>query len=97
MSVTQFGWEPGNATHYDFIVSEMGQKVVFLSWMHRGGSGGSTIKFKVGEYVSVDRVMEKMDTREGDAYAILGFMQRIGAEIAPHLQDKYSHISLLEK
>ena len=79
MSVTQYGWEPGNATRYDIVVS------------------GSTIKFGVGEYVSVDRVMEKMNIREGDAYAILGFMHRIGARVAPHLQDKYSHISLLEK
>ena len=97
MSVTQYGWEPGNATCYDIVVSDMGQGVMFLSWMHRGGSGGSTIKFGVGEYVSVDRVMEKMDTCEGDACAILGFMHRIGAKVAPHLQDKYSHVSLLEK
>ena len=97
MSVTQYGWEPGNATHYDVIVSDMGEGLRLLSWMHQGGSGGSTLKFGVGEYVSVDRVMEKMDIREGDAYAILGFMHRIGARVAPHLQDKYSHISLLEK
>ena len=97
MSVTQYGWEPGNATRYDIVVSDMGQGVMFLSWMHRGGSGGSTIKFGVGEYVSVDRVMEKMDTCEGDACAILGFMHRIGARVAPHIQDKYSNVSLLEK
>ena len=88
MSVTQYGWEPGNATRYDIVVSDMGQGVMFLSWMHRGGSGGSTIKFGVGEYVSVDRVMEKMDTRESDAYAILGFMHRIGARVSQHIKDK---------
>ena len=97
MSVTQFGWEPGNATHYAFIVSDMGQGVMFLSWMHRGGSGGSTIKFKVGEYVSVDRVMEKMDTNEGDACAILGFMNKMGAEIALYRKDKYYDVSPFQK
>lgn len=41
-----FVWEPGNGTRYDLIAGQDDTGRRFLTWLHRGGSGGGLVAFR---------------------------------------------------
>ena len=71
-------YEPGNGTRYDIIYgnapgySEDSSDVFLLTWMLRGGSGGSTIA--VNSFTHWTYVQEKMNVQEADAKALAEFI-----------------------
>ena len=74
---------PGNSTRYDLVISRLKERVLMVTWLHQGGSGGSSILTSLDTYTDPFYVAAKMDLPyQGDAEAIAAF---IGA-----IKDRYN-------
>ena len=74
---------PGNSTRYDLVISRLKERVLMVTWLHQGGSGGSSILTSLDTYTDPHYVAAKMDLPyQGDAEAIAAF---IGA-----IKDRYN-------
>ena len=75
-------YEPGNGTRYDIIYGNVpgyanDSEVFVLTWMLRGGSGGSTIA--VTSFTHWTYVQEKMNVQEADAKALAEFINSMNS------------------
>ena len=82
-------YEPGNGTRYDLIwgwVPGYNGKghVLMVTWMKRGGSGGSggtTMVVGAGSFAHESYVSEKMDVGQADAQVLAAFInEKLGIE-----------------
>jgi len=89
MAIYRHEWQPGNATRYDFLLSDYseensdGELVSYwvLSWMLEGGAGGKTFRLRTDDFVHYTYLLEKMDINEGDAPGILSFIEELGVGV----------------
>tara|TARA_B100000809_G_scaffold145495_1_gene143075 strand:- start:589 stop:864 length:276 start_codon:yes stop_codon:yes gene_type:complete len=69
-STTELHYEPGNGRRYHLLYTVLRNKRV-LTWLKRGGSGGSVIVYGKDAFVGVGYIREKMEvTKFRDATAL---------------------------
>ncbi len=74
----RYEWCPGNGTRYDLIYDQVGNKTM-ITWMLRGGSGGTTMLFS--HFLHHSYVQEKLQVGVADAVGILKFLEHKGHEV----------------
>ena len=77
--LSRYDWQPGNGTRYDLFYGTTGKNRTLISWMHRGGAGGTTMVFD--GFLHYTYIMEKMNVRISDAAGILMFLKEMGHEV----------------
>ena len=76
--LNHYDWQPGNGTRYDLYYSRKGDRG-FISWMRRGGAGGTAMTFT--HYLHYSYIMEKMEINIADAVGILKFLEEMGHDV----------------
>ncbi len=76
--LNHYDWQPGNGTRYDLYYGKSGPKA-FVSWMRRGGSGGTAMAFT--HYLHYSYAMEKLEINIADAVGILKFLEEMGHNV----------------
>ena len=78
----RFTWEPGNGSRYDLVYGPLpGTNKFLLSWLLRGGSGGTCIVWNGADFLHHGYLEEKMDIVVSDAHAILLFIHSKGHDV----------------
>jgi len=87
--LNHYDWQPGNGTRYDLYYSKTGSRA-FVSWMRRGGAGGTAMAFT--HYLHYSYIMEKMEINTADAVGILQFLEEMGHDVGyPEPGTIYEH------
>lgn len=60
---------------YDLMFGEPDRGWFLLVWLHRGGSGGSAIRFARGATIHASYLEEKMAIEHDHAVALIDFLQ----------------------
>ena len=74
----RYEWCPGNGTRYDLVYNHVGEKTM-ITWLNRGGSGGTTMLFS--HFLHHSYIQEKMKVNVADAVGILKFLERKGHSV----------------
>jgi len=84
MKHTRVDWCPGNGTRYDCTITKFldsDGRAVLLTWLRKGGSGGTAFLTHTWSTVSLGYLCEKMDVNEADGAALLGLLKQHGVDV----------------